>query len=590
MSNRQRVQSLVRQVLEQVDALTPHAMREIVPVLQAARRELERGVSEWMRRGPGADAAFTPKHMRLALAQIRAAEEALLRLTPAMRAALERGGREAARLARRWTGEELTRFARMFEGEGLPPINLPTVDHLLHENRWLITQYDSSARRYGTRQRLWLRRQFAIGVIKQETVDQLTRRIAGISIRADLSPNAISRGVANRMFGVAYSDAERIVRTELNNAYNAHHQTSIEAIAQDTPGVMKRWDATGDWRLCPLCRELDAQTIQPNESFRGGYMQPPRHPNCFAPDTQIAGEIVGASKARYAGPMITITMSDGRRLSVTPNHPILTTHGFVPAGHIDYRSQVLCDSSEISTLPRSGSIAIDEYNDPAAAEQVFDFLVKRYASISTPTTTGDFHGDALGFEGQINIVDMSRKLECCHVWNHLGQLSDVESAWRFGGFDSYCPAALFSEWHDPAPSGRVRTDDLGFALLSSHARPFDTLRLGLIAELNSHACKPQADDIARNAEFARELVYRTAGQIRPCDVRKVERLDFDGHVFDFQSTGGWLSANGVIASNCRCVLIAWMNDWPEVGPTPRQRARTRAIERAERARHEALRT
>jgi SPP1 gp7 family putative phage head morphogenesis protein len=280
VSNAQQVRALVRQVLEQVDALAPPVMREILPVLAEARRELETGIGQWIRRVPGGEAAFTPKHMRLAMMQIRAAEDAIRRGVPVIRGALERGGRDAAMLARRWTGEELTRFSRMFDGQALPPINLPAIEHLLTENKWLITQYESSAQRYGRRQRLWLRRQFAIGVAKGETMDQLTRRISGGSLRAVVGTDAVARGMADHMLSVAHADAERLVRTEMNNTFNAHHQTTIEAVAEDTPGMRKRWDATGDNRLCVLCRSLDRVTIAPGATFAGGYTHPPAHPHC----------------------------------------------------------------------------------------------------------------------------------------------------------------------------------------------------------------------------------------------------------------------------------------------------------------------
>lgn len=38
------------------------------------------------------------------------------------------------------------------------------------------------------------------------------------------------------------------------------------------------------------------------------------------------------------------------------------------------------------------------------------------------------------------------------------------------------------------------------------------------------------------------------------DVVKVRRFDWSGHVYDLQSTKGWLLSSGIVTSNCRCRL------------------------------------
>ena len=79
--------------------------------------------------------------------------------------------------------------------------------------------------------------------------------------------------------GPAY-EAERLIRTELANAYGAHHQRGIEDFAEgEEEKVLKRWDASRD-RHCALCHALDGETVEVDETFSSGHMYEPRHPNC----------------------------------------------------------------------------------------------------------------------------------------------------------------------------------------------------------------------------------------------------------------------------------------------------------------------
>src|SRR5690606_10210313 len=44
--------------------------------------------------------------------------------------------------------------------------------------------------------------------------------------------------------------------------------------------------------------------------------------------------------------------------------------------------------------------------------------------------------------------------------------------------------------------------------------------------------------------------------MRPERVVRSDVFSYEGPVYDFQTTTGWLGAGGIVASNCRCRVIA----------------------------------
>jgi hypothetical protein len=51
------------------------------------------------------------------------------------------------------------------------------------------------------------------------------------------------------------------------------------------------------------------------------------------------------------------------------------------------------------------------------------------------------------------------------------------------------------------------------------------------------------------------LGERLAGRVERDRVIQTNRVDFAGHVFNFQTSEGWYRASGVIVSNCHCTIV-----------------------------------
>jgi SPP1 gp7 family putative phage head morphogenesis protein len=283
-SAKAEVRALLARVTEELQALPQDAMRELIHVLRAAEAELERDLVHWLRGVDDGAYRFTAHQYRVALRQIRESLRVISTIEPAMYSVLEAGALRAAGLSNRWLSTEMARMAAAF-GDDLPALDLPTIKHLIERNNWLLTRFAKQSKSYTEEVQRSIRRQLSIGVARNETTHQLTERIMrlvrGPKGAVGLAGNVenVAKEMARGLFSGPYAAARRIVRTELMNAYNAHHQRTIEDAAKENPGMMKRWDASAD-RHCELCAALDGEKVPPDSAFSSGHMYPPRHPNC----------------------------------------------------------------------------------------------------------------------------------------------------------------------------------------------------------------------------------------------------------------------------------------------------------------------
>jgi hypothetical protein len=131
---------------------------------------------------------------------------------------------------------------------------------------------------------------------------------------------------------------------------------------------------------------------------------------CLLGDAMVSAAVVRAvHRRRYAGYVAEIMTADGRKLTATPNHPMLTDRGWVGAGALEHGDYLVCDSrNKDSRAARDMNVAMP----PASLREIFETaaaigLVERKA-----TGEPDFHGD--GVDGY---VDIARPLRGLHLGN-----------------------------------------------------------------------------------------------------------------------------------------------------------------------------
>lgn len=63
-----------------------------------------------------------------------------------------------------------------------------------------------------------------------------------------------------------------------------------------------------------------------------------------------------------------------------------------------------------------------------------------------------------------------------------------------------------------------------------------------------------ASDVG-DVDFSGRLIERSGAYLATDEITSISSIDFSGYVYDAQSPLGWIMANGILASNCRCILV-----------------------------------
>lgn len=219
------------------------------------------------------------------------------------------------------------------------------------------------------------------------------RKALVVGVAVGDNPRDVARDMLRRCegnFNGGLARAVNISRTELLDAYRS---TSAQVHA-DNADVLDGWTwlANLDRRVCPACLGMHG-THHPLEQ-----PGPWGHQQCIPAGAEVFGPAVQASTTRwFVGQLVEIRTENGRHLSVTPNHPVLTTQGWVAAGDLHQGHDVICARPR----ERNGAVAgaePDDYQQPSLIEDVagsFDSpgLVR---SVVVPTAPVDFHGDGTG--------------------------------------------------------------------------------------------------------------------------------------------------------------------------------------------------
>lgn len=265
-------------IAEETARLPGPALNALLPVLKQAQHELDRDLRAWVASGRSGS-RYTPQAYRSSLTGIRAAIETINRLNPTLFNILVRwagAGGVASVLARSHTAREFL----MFEGR---PVLMPTVpvrlaaDLATGGSSPLERYFTTTARNYSREVLRDVHRELAVGVVRGENTDALIARLMATGRAAERDGLLGGAWLARAEYR-----AERVVRTELAAAYNRELDELHADLRVEFPGLLRRWDAHADARLCERCQELHGRTIDPakGERFPNGEEGPPLHPNC----------------------------------------------------------------------------------------------------------------------------------------------------------------------------------------------------------------------------------------------------------------------------------------------------------------------
>lgn len=330
--------------------------------------------------------------------------------------------------------------------------------------------------------------------------------------------------------------------------------------------VTKRWTVTSD-NPCPVCAALNGTLISLPAGFDGSATNdpaahlpgvyrdltvPPRHPNCFPAGVVVSGPAATTAYARwFDGDLVEITTQSGRVLAGTPNHPVLTAHGWLPLGQLDEGADVVGDSG----LQRMLSGDPDDHQQPIAIQQVAGALRRagRVASVRMPVAPEDFHGDGTDSEVHIEWSDGTLR-DRVEITQPFRQQLLVDTDPETSSLTGERAARLLLDRVAASTDGLMGGTGESSALLRAGA-----------CHASEHCCASTThvdprfgEDAGHGSPADTQLFGQTldalAGFVALDQVVKVRRYPFSGHVYNIGTTGGWYIANGVVVHNCRCRL------------------------------------
>lgn len=450
---------------------------------------------------------------------------------------------------------------------------------------------------------------------KVANVLQSTKQMISTVIENGFRDGSSIPDIAKRLedsFGFSKQRAERIARTEVIQASNASTFFGVGANVNQN-GLLKDWISTGDKRTRETHRQAGATQKDvpygdffevggfpmafPGDSSQGA---PAREiVNCFPADTAVQfGELHGASKRWYKGPMVSIKTSIGDKLSGTSNHPILTKRGWVPLKGIQVGDELVCGL--FREHPRTGGPYV-KHTVPTVG-QVFSSLDQEGVLNRVPGASLDFHGD--GSNADINIVSANSFLMGTIQASSLEPRKEQTLTDSNMGFSVLTGSRFFSESSfsvsgasssevrrgykegtlsggklshpeavsitDSSPSHSSVLQNYNYSLVA-HSEDFgDFLKRGafpialadggvsnIVLEFRSPGMdSSQLENFENGAyadtEFAGYLVHRELAEFVP--VTNVSVEDFSGDVFNLHTEIGYYTANRIIVANCRCAV------------------------------------
>ena len=458
---------------------------------------------------------------------------------------------------------------------------------------WVRTHAAKLVTEVGDSTRQAVRDLVEVGVAEGRAPDVLARQIREVlGLRSDqvaaverFRARLLGQGVdADRIAArtAKYADAQlharalMVARTETIAASNEGQQALWRAAAAAgdlAPSETRRvWVVTRDDRLDEeICEPLDGAEAELGGVFPGGYMNPPAHPNCLPAGALISPgpKVTGQTERMYEGDLCILRTAGGHRLAVTPNHPVLTPRGWVPA-RLAHEVGYVVRSLLRQRVP--APFDLDQQDAPALIEEIAEAFRRshRVAAATVPTSPEDFHGDAV--DGQVAVVRADRLLlgDVVPAGSEHGREPVLVGAGVEGealdcrGVQGFLGRRLLA-----AQNSRVRGGGLCGALGGGHPRPLQGLGRRLPAGMDAAFAEAEVDDPAADAKLARQLIDGFAGPVAFDQVLDVEIIPFHGIVYNLQTTEGWYIADGIITHNCRCATVLRFKDdaaEPEEGP------------------------
>lgn len=435
-------------------------------------------------------------------------------------------------------------------------------------------------------------------------IDEVNRLVMGV--KSGFVEGLTTRQIIKNVVGdggladISLRNAKSIAHTALMHvATEARFATYQE---NDDVVIGYEWVSTLDGRTSDICRARDGQVYLFTDKVQP---KPPAHYNCLSGDTVVAtcGAVSNVYKRPYKGVIVNVRTKSGRAMTITPNHPVLTSAGWVAAGELNLGSELVCCNDIGMIIKNQKDCVVSEFSDLFGSAYVFG---DSHLVSDAPSTAKNFHGDVSN--GEINVVSVNGKAwekikssirkhgrnnglplgsvadlpllsNGAKVNSLIGELNAPNSSVSVSGkrgdllrsasghscellLASSSECAVFtSEQLDNrgVTAGEPEVGDdavsTNSAIVCSEYR--SSLRVGkgdglCETKLNSSRGKDSLDWLFSAAESLPNLFgSKLVDGVELDDVVDLFVSEYDGHVYNLENENNWYISNGIITHNCR---------------------------------------
>jgi len=404
-------------------------------------------------------------------------------------------------------------------------------------------------------------------------------------------------------FRYARRRSENVARTESGNALNAARKDSVAQLQKEVGPKLpmkQTWLSVLGNTTRAAHANLDGVPEDENGMWNlAGYMVPwPGHfslppeqrCNCFPAGVLVSGDFTGSQRAWYEGRFTKIVTRKGTSLTLTANHPVVTSKGLVAAGMIQpgdkvltYDLQVDCSFlrtpifQKLSVGAKLSNFWNDSGNninyEPVSIEKVFETLLMVSRVKIKSAGKCDFYGDGEFIQGDIEIVGSDRILPE-DIESIVGEESEnffLESSKSSGALSSVFGVSsqheLFGRsFHSTSGIPGIAEPLFGCFRSVPGVSPSCSLAVGVAADFDISLSESISKDGSTIAGFLRESLKRHTRLVEFDEVVEIGDFYSVGHIYDLQSRWGLIVASdplytdnqfqprGIVTSNCQCSL------------------------------------
>jgi len=282
---------------------------------------------------------------------------------------------------------------------------------------------------------------------------------------------------------------------------------------------------------------------------------------CFPGETRVtAREIERIYRRAYSGPMVRLETRDGRVLSGTPNHPVLTERGWVPMRELAHGDHLVCEDR---WGERASGGDPHEECAPTELRELFDAATDAIGLVvcglapreRVRTSEVDFHGD--GKDGDVDVVTIDREL-----WSRIDaalvkkreQLVLKTSGARARALDGDCARILsasdLSSRESTSACRVVHVSGETRAIFDAHTGEAKGFGFSVGASADAARVESRVDDAGVNADRIAECPDALSFEVPSDQIVSVETFEFSGHVYNLQTASNTYAAEGIVSHNC----------------------------------------